>query len=411
MTGENDEGAGDAARRARGKKFEGGGVDEGFEEILDALNEKRATTREEALVQMVKYIVSSQSPDAIYSKRETAVQAFLTSLNTKSTYEGILSCGALSALCVVIGADEEAIFKQIRNKLERIITRSTDEQLRIAALYTLSVGCFICSSVDHDTMEILEFLTDLIQGSSQGEPVEDEMLPAIMESWGLLASTASSRFMKEVAAPSMVPLLAEHLNSSSLAVRLAAGEVLALLHEATKKEIQKEQDPADWRNAPVEVSEDEESDAEQPDAVLDDVWQDVNKQLARLKVESSKRISKRDRKEQRSVFRDIYASIVDGESPEETISFQGGSITVRSWSKYCQVNALRRACQGGFQNQLQVNSVVQQILAEDYEEAVSNVDRKIHYSKTSALRKERSQGRRQQRQARQDHKTQFLDDF
>mmetsp|Transcript_32749 Transcript_32749/g.42020 ORF Transcript_32749/g.42020 Transcript_32749/m.42020 type:complete len:452 (-) Transcript_32749:665-2020(-) len=377
-----------------------------FGEILDGLSEKRASTREEKLEELIDYMVKTQTPENIYPLRDEAVGALINCLS-KSSSEVVSACSALSAFCVLIGPDEEAIFQRIRQKLERIVTRSMDEEARTAALHALTIGCFICSSVDHDTMELLDLLVDLLQGTSQGEIIDEEMIPAALEGWGLLATTASEVHMKEVAAPSLVPICMEHLDSPSVAVRLAAGEVLALIYEATHPK-EPEPDPDDWRNQRFE---EEEEEPEEEDPMMVELWEKVVGVLGRLKAESSKRMSKRDRKEQRSVFRDIHASIVDGETPEETISFPGGSVTVTSWAKFVQVNALRRACHGGFQNQLQTNPVVQQILAEDYAEGFSNVDRKMYYDKSSSLRKERTQDRRQQRQSRQAAKTQFLDEF
>ena len=75
---------------------------------------------------------------------------------------------ALSVLCVCIGPEEEEAFRSMRRPLRSVITRSRFEGLRVGAVHTLALACFICSSDDDDTSETLELLADVFSGTSDG---------------------------------------------------------------------------------------------------------------------------------------------------------------------------------------------------------------------------------------------------
>jgi hypothetical protein len=56
--------------------------------------------------------------------------------------------------------------------------------------------------------------------------------------------------------------------------------------------------------------------------------------LQRLASESSRRVNKQDRKQQKSAFRDILKSIQTGENPKEKLKLGRQRFMFRGWSKY-----------------------------------------------------------------------------
>lgn len=72
-------------------------------------------------------------------------------------------------LCVCIGPEEEAAFRTLRRPLRTLITRSRHEGVRVGAVHTLALACFICSSDDEDTSETLDLLADVFSRTSDGE--------------------------------------------------------------------------------------------------------------------------------------------------------------------------------------------------------------------------------------------------
>lgn len=71
-------------------------------------------------------------------------------------------------LCVCIGPDEEETFKALRRPLRTLVTRSRHPGVRVAAVHTLALACFICSSDDDNTSETLDLLADVFSRTSDG---------------------------------------------------------------------------------------------------------------------------------------------------------------------------------------------------------------------------------------------------
>lgn len=83
--------------------------------------------------------------------------------------QGVHALRALSVLCVCIGPEEEDVFRSLRRPLRTLITRSRYPGVRAAATNTLSLACFICSSDDDHTSEMLDFFAEVFSRTSDGE--------------------------------------------------------------------------------------------------------------------------------------------------------------------------------------------------------------------------------------------------
>ena len=74
--------------------------------------------------------------------------------------------------------------------------------------------------------------------------------------------------------------------------------------------------------------------------------------------ESSKRISKKDRKEQRSEFRIIEEGVTKSETPSDTVRMQGAIVDIDSFHKLHIVDVLKEVLGSGFHSSLRLYSVV-----------------------------------------------------
>lgn len=74
--------------------------------------------------------------------------------------------------------------------------------------------------------------------------------------------------------------------------------------------------------------------------------------------ESSKKVSKKNKKEQRAEFRDIESWIFHQEYPIERIKMQGAEIEVDSFAKSRVVETLRQVLESGFHSALRMYPVV-----------------------------------------------------
>lgn len=72
-------------------------------------------------------------------------------------------------LCVCIGPEEEAAFHTLRRPLRTLITRGRHEGVRVGAVHTLALACFLCSSDDDNTNETSDLFADVFSRTSDGE--------------------------------------------------------------------------------------------------------------------------------------------------------------------------------------------------------------------------------------------------
>lgn len=80
--------------------------------------------------------------------------------------------------------------------------------------------------------------------------------------------------------------------------------------------------------------------------------------IKQISKDSSKRISKKDRKEQRAEFRSIEDWVLKGESPDESLRMQGAVLTLDSFKTLRVAEALRDVLGTGFHSALRIFPVV-----------------------------------------------------
>ena len=84
--------------------------------------------------------------------------------------------------------------------------------------------------------------------------------------------------------------------------------------------------------------------------------------LVRLATEYNRKKSRKERKEQRAVFRDIHSTVTDGDQASMSVNLGGMQVTFSGWCPRVQLNALRSCLSSGFQTHLQHNTTVREIL-------------------------------------------------
>lgn len=123
--------------------------------------------------------------------------------------------------------------------------------------------------------------------------------------------------------------------------------------------------------------------------------------MRQIATDSSKKISKKDRKEQRTEFRAIEDYILHGHLPDETIHLQGCTITVNSFERMNIIDLLKLVMESGFQSVLRTFPVVCDVLEIDHlaeAHVGSGLDLKV--GKGTSTEKSRANNRRQDRMLR-----------
>ena len=291
---------------------------------LDLLSEKRASSRERGLADIVTAMLRHNCADVISSQRETLLNALLLAARKGAKKEASLACLALAVLAITIGAGDDELYSEASwgkedpwavcfqrpmriycvgivssvSFLPRLICtppylclptcassslvhlRSSPAPVQIepvllrvihqgkggaaASLTALGMVCFVASTKDSDgTQCISEFEKSLLATmaigggkgasgktewtgmggvetaakvksvSAKGRAEARDVLVAACSGWGLVASTLGSEWLAGRGQRKYLPLFRYLIDHDSLAVRVAAGDNIALICEAT----------------------------------------------------------------------------------------------------------------------------------------------------------------------------------
>ncbi len=274
----------------------------------------------------------------------------------------------------LITIPSETIYDAIFQTLKRTYMDSQYHSVKAVTFHTLSAAAIYGGASDIAIEEIMDDLLEVVEsdGDSAGAADSGEVVAAACEAWGFLATSVDDLEDKTEAA---MEAFVEQLESSDVSVQVAAGENIALLYEKSYTEREEEDGPAS-------ASDEEDGEGfaiDKSHVKRYDVYRQkhqLEQTLAQLATESSKRITKKDRKTLHTNFADIlntiehptrgprYQKAID----QETGQRYGSRLTVRihktgimkidKWWKLHRLQALRRILGGGFVVHYEDNEVV-----------------------------------------------------
>ena len=401
-----------AAAEARNSKLQ-----EALANIDEYHTEKRSARREGCLRKIFRalsqYATGVQGIEYTETKIDDIIDACRHSLRAGAPAEQYAACRVLEAASVVLGADHPEFFEAIETDLIRILQsaiRATP--VRIAALRAMAMAVFIGSNDDVTSERLLDICEQLAAQEYRGEQVPTALRATALDAWALLATTVHDLYIAGKDDVSMgrglalLGLLKECLDTSTVQLRSAAGECIALIHEARL-------------NLGVAYSEGENTTERQ---FAQGTWEgsdweetiiEIQNRIAELAVESGHHMSKKSKKEQRATFREFQATIVEDESPKEIVSFRGGTIEIESWREIVQLNFIRHCLQGGFQIQLLTNPTLHAVFGANGQAlnefgGYSQLEKRLILSKTSDAAKSADMRMTRNRRVRTNAKNYFL---
>eukprot|EP00850_Spirogloea_muscicola_P004457 SM000019S05001 [mRNA] locus=s19:471588:481603:+ [translate_table: standard] len=366
-------------------------------DFLDALYDKRASTRESGLRGIISALSSHVLTQYAETRLETLLQLFLTSVRRGVGLEVTLAARALGLLAVTLGAGDPAdrVCAEATPLLHKIAKQALPVGDKTAALDAIALLNFVSSREQSELDESMGLMwqigggpeSDQMLGSSHAAP---EVRTAALSGWTLLLSTSSPAEITSQAR-SALPSLSSLLADNDLAMRIAAGEAIALLYEAGGRDGGEESSESTSQAGALSVE------------ALDDKQAEVLERMRDLSVEGNKRLSKKTRKEQHGSFRDLVSLIKDGTITETSVRLKNGdSLTLSTWREIIQLNALRRYLAEGFQKHLQENELLHQIFgfaprASKPAGFQSLAEKRMYRSPNSLASKARTRTRKQQR--------------
>lgn len=348
--------------------------------IAQIVDRKRSSTegRADTLNGFAHILMARFAKDDVESHVSELLPSILKSIKAEtSERETVNALKALTALVITLDSDD--IYDSAADTLRRIISNSESVQTKVSAIHALGMAAYFGGASEEEAEDVMAFLLEIVESDGLSVDAHDEgtVVVAALQTWGFLATEMDDM---EDATQAAIEVFVEQLESADSEVQIAAGENIALLYEKSYTPLEDDE----------EVSEDADSDDE-------DAPHDGEKMVKRYTVYrrqdqlihtldelanvSTRRISKKDRKNLHSSFADVrnsvekptrgpkYSTALDQETGR---AYGAGRMKVKinrdvevridKWWKLQRLNALRRALQGGFVHQYDENEAVSRCL-------------------------------------------------
>ncbi|XP_030812611.1 interferon-related developmental regulator 2 [Camarhynchus parvulus] len=339
--GPAEEGAGSEAASEHGQEEEE--VEDRLKEHMDNLLDKSAKARQAALQGLRLALSCRTLSEFLLERRLTLADSLEKCLKKGKGEEQALAGTVLTLLCLQMGSgpEGEEVFRSLKPLLVSVLTDSAaSPSARQSCATALGMCCYIAAADLEDLVSCLSCLEGIFSPPSTGEggsaPAKHGPLHcSALQSWSLLLTICPPSHLRSILDNHWLQL-PPLLTSSSVALRILAGETIALLFE---------------------LAQDLEEDLCHQDTEF------LCTQLKVLATESSKYRAKTDRRRQRSIFRDILRFIETGEYQEETVRFGLECMYLDSWARQRTYQVFKEVLGSGIHHHLQNNELLREIFS------------------------------------------------
>lgn len=200
--------------------------DDPFEASVDALYEKRATTRERGLHSLVSLFTASFNYEEALVRKETLSTLMLGCIKKGGVVEAALACRGIALLLITLGAgnDAESLQQDAHPVFQQAACYGKAVAVKAAAIEALAITAFVASN-DPDVVD--KCMTGFANLWKAGPA---KVSTAAIRGWSLLLSTVPTWRMTTSRIEASLQSLANQLHSGDVEVRAAAGEAIALLY-------------------------------------------------------------------------------------------------------------------------------------------------------------------------------------
>ncbi|KAI3831737.1 hypothetical protein MKX03_002509 [Papaver bracteatum] len=334
------------------------GSNDNLDACLDALYEKRGTTRENALSTILDSFRMKLQHQFVANKCITLLHQCLNSFKKGSTKEIHLASLAIGLLSVTAGCEDgkaQEILEESFAPLSSALKSGTDSLKISSILDCLAMLTFIGGVNEEETERSMQIMWQFIKPKlGPNNVVASKPTPAIMtaaiSAWAFLLSTMNEFKLNSKDWQESISHFSTLLEKDDRALRMAAGEAIALIFEIGQlvKFRNDETNSGDEINKPTEGY-----------IQIQGLRGKITNQVRDLSTEAGgKGSAKKDLNSQRNLFRDVLEFFEDGYPPETSFKVGGDTLSVSSWSKVIQLNFCRRFLAGGFAKHMQDNEVL-----------------------------------------------------
>ncbi|XP_055933241.1 interferon-related developmental regulator 1-like [Argiope bruennichi] len=323
-----------------------------LKEAIEGVLQKSARARIASLEVIRKSLSSRFMCSFIQERWFSVCDAMERCLKRGKGEEQILGAVVASLVCAQLGREDdcEKVLEHLHPTLLALLLDPTVQpQVRAQCATSLGLCCFIVGShtdsrrsnfseLLHPTMESLYtvFSASLLKGNGvlpSHRPEISALHSSALLGWNLLLTLLSPPFIMTLATTHLkkIPQL---LDSTDVDLRIAAGETLAVFYEVARQ-----------------IREDFEGDD------LDSLCE----KLRSLATDSQKFRAKKDRRQQRSSFRDILRTIEDDEPLDIRVKLGKETLYIDNWCHKRQYDAFCQILGSGMCLHLKQNELLRDV--------------------------------------------------
>jgi len=317
--------------------------EEKLKEDIDGATQKSAKGRQTCLEAIIKAFTSRYAYDFVIERRMTITDCIERSLRKGKGEEQAAAATLAILLGIQLGAGEESdsLFKDLKQALLFVASDASASPKARAKCYTaLGFSSFIAGGDDpiYEVMQALEiaFSASYLKGNGavpNHVPELSALHSSSVSAWSLLLTLLPPRRLLNMV-ESHLYRLPELLESSDVELRISAGDAIAIFYEIIRE--------------------------------LDDNFEGDNidelcDKLKQLATDSHKYRAKKERKQQRSSFRDVMKAIEDRDSPNVQVKFGREVLELDSWCRKRQYDAFCHILGSGMNLHLRENFLLREI--------------------------------------------------
>ncbi|XP_057780061.1 uncharacterized protein LOC130998662 [Salvia miltiorrhiza] len=371
-----------------------------LDQCLDALYEKRGSTREKALASIIESFNSSLQHEFVETKFATLLQQCLNSIKKGSAKEVALASHAIGLLALTVGPGEKAqeILEESFSPISDALRVRPETSKILSLLQCLAVITFVGGEDPEQTEKSMHIMWQVAHPKLGANVATFKPSPAVIammvSSWSFLLTTMNGWALNPKSWQESISYFSTLLEKDDRALRMAAGEALALIFEMGNldKFCGETKDSSD-------PTVDEGKDSRKL-MYLHGLRTKVLGQVRGLSAEAGgKGSAKKDLNSQRNTFRDILDFLENGSTPETLMKIGGDPLNTSSWIQLIQLNFLKHFLGGGFVKHMQENQFLHDVFGfmpkkkflSGAEQRMSGSEKRMYKSPNSALNKARTQ--------------------
>ncbi|KAK4770512.1 hypothetical protein SAY87_031044 [Trapa incisa] len=330
-----------------------------LDEALDALYEKRGSTREKALSTIIEAFNNELQHLFVEKKFVTLLHLCIASIKKGSTKEISLASHAIGMLALTVGCGDNAreILEDSVPTLSQALKCRSDPSTISSMLECLAIVTFVGGNAQENTEKSLQIMWQVVHPKLGSNVVAMKPTPpvitAMVSAWAFLLTSADSYGLDLKSCQESILYLSSLLDKEDRFVRIAAGEALALIFEmgSFEKSSSSEDRSIQNGNKPRESI-----------VQIQGLRAKILNQVRSLSMEAGgKGSTKKDLNNQRNTFKDILEFLEHGYNPESSMKIGGYSLETFTWSQLIQLNFVKHFLGGGFVKHMQKNEFLHEV--------------------------------------------------